>query len=131
MAFKITVQDGVMWVALTGRVTSDDLRSLADEAKKHEQGEAVPHRITDLTGISHMDFPHGEVFALAQKRRALTFPNRFKSAIIASQPLQVGYARMFQTLNDNPHIDIRVFSDEHSASQWIKEPLEQRDISEF
>lgn len=126
MAYQITVQDGVLLVALTGRVTGDDLKLLAEEARNYEGGEVVPHRITDMTGISEMDLPHRDLFALAEKRRALTFPNRFKSAIIANQPLQFGYARMFQTLNDNPHIDIRVFSDGHSASEWIKESPAQR-----
>jgi hypothetical protein len=60
-----------------------------------------------------------EISALAAKRRQLRFPNPLKSAIIARNPQHLGYARMFQILNDNPQITIRIFSDETSASRWI------------
>lgn len=43
------------------------------------------------------------------------FPNDFKSAIIVSTPVQRGMARMFQSLNDNPRITIRIFDDEAAA----------------
>ncbi len=120
MPYKITVENKVLRITLTGRVTSLDFDGIVTEAKNYEQNvDVVPHRITDMTGIVELGVNYPEISALAEKRRELHFPNPFKSAIIAVSKQHVGYARMFQTLNDNPQIAIRIFPDEASASEWI------------
>ena len=50
------------------------------------------------------------MFALAERRaqRAITAPTR--SALVAKRPVHYGFARMFQMLNDNPRIQIRIFA---------------------
>jgi len=45
--------------------------------------------------------------------------NYIKSAIVANNPSQFGFARMFQTLNDNPQIEIRIFPAAESAMEWL------------
>ncbi len=119
MAYQISIKNEVLQIALTGRLTANDLEGMALEAKKYESDAVVPHRITDMTGITEMDVYYPAVMMLAEQRRQLRFPNSFKSAIIASQPQHIGYARMFQTLNNNPQITIRIFPDATSASEWI------------
>jgi len=119
MPYTLKVENHVLRLTLTGRVTGSDLMRAAAEARNYEENvPVVPHRITDLDG-AELAIHYADVSALAGKRRELRFPNPFKSAIIARNPQQLGYARMFQTLNDNPQITIRIFSDELSASQWI------------
>jgi hypothetical protein len=120
MPYKITVENKVLRITMSGRVTGLDLDGLVTEAGNYEQNvDVVPHRITDMTGIVELAVNYPEVSALAEKRRELHFANRFKSAIIATCGQHLGYARMFQTLNDNPQITIRIFPDEASASEWI------------
>ena len=120
MPYTLTIENNVLRFTLTGRITGSDLMSAAAEARIYEENAPViPHRITDLDG-AELAIHYTDVSALAEKRRGLRFPNPFKSAIIARNPQQLGYARMFQTLNDNPQITIRIFSDELSASQWIE-----------
>jgi hypothetical protein len=123
MPWKITVENKVLRITLSGRVTGRDFEDLTAEAKNYEENvEVVPHRITDLTEVQEWAIHYPEISALADKRRELLFPNRFKSAIIATSHQHVGYARMFQTLNDNPQIAIRIFPDDASASEWIASP---------
>ena len=123
MPYKITVENKVLCIALSGRITGLDLDGLGAEMKNYEQNvDVIPHRITDMTGIVELAVNYPEVSTLAEKRRELHFPNRFKSAIVAANRQHVGYARMFQTLNDNPQIAIRIFPDEASASEWIASP---------
>jgi hypothetical protein len=123
MPYKITVENKVLRIALSGRVTGRDLVEIVAEAKHYEQDvDVVPHRITDMTGIVELAVSYPEVSTLAEKRRELHFPNRIKSAIIAASRQHMGYARMFQTLNDNPQIAIRIFPDEASAGEWIASP---------
>jgi hypothetical protein len=119
MPYTLKLENNVLRFTLTGRVTAGDLMHAAAEARSYEENvPIVPHRITDLDG-AELAIHYTDISALAGKRRELRFSNPFKSAIIARNAQQLGYARMFQTLNDNPQITIRIFPDESSASQWI------------
>ncbi len=120
MPYTIRVENNVVRVALTGCITASDLTALAGESKNYEHNVAVvPHRITDMTGIEELAIHYPDISALAAMRGQVRFPNAFKSAIIARNVNHVGYARMFQTLNDNPQIVVRIFPDEASANEWI------------
>lgn len=119
MAYTLKLENNVLRFTLSGRVTGSDLMSALFEVKKYEENvPVVPHRITDLDG-AEMAIHYVDISSMAAHRRQLRFPNPFKSAIIARNPQQLGYARMFQTLNDNPQITIRIFPDELSASDWV------------
>ena len=123
MPYTITVKNKVVHCALTGRITGLDLAALQGESKNYEQNvDVVPHRITDMTGIEELAIHFPDISALAAKREPLRFPNSFKSAIIARDMLHLGYARMFQTLNQNPQIVVQIFPDEASAIKWIACP---------
>lgn len=100
-------------------------------AELHEAGAAtwalerdrpvVPPRITDLTEVTDLDLDFNAVLRLAEDRKSRPFPNSFKSAIVAPKDHLLGFARMFQTLNDHPQITIRIFRDLPSARAWIGE----------
>ena len=119
MPYSIEMEDDVVHVRLTGRLTGLDLQKLCAEAVNYERQPVIPHRITDMRAVTEVAVHYPEIAAMAEKRRGIPFPHRFKSAIIADNPHHLVYARMFQTLNDNPHIAIRIFPDEPSASRWI------------
>jgi hypothetical protein len=61
----------------------------------------------------------------AAKRREAVLNHPIKSAFAAKLGLQVGFARMFQTLNNHKDIEIRIFADQKSAFQWLgyQEPV--------
>jgi hypothetical protein len=123
MPYKITVENKVIRVVLTGRITARDLVELTGESKNYEQNvDVIPHRITDMTGVEELAIHFPDISALAARRGPLRFPNSVKSAIIARDILHLGYARMFQTLNENPQIVVRIFPDEASAIEWITCP---------
>jgi hypothetical protein len=120
MPYTITVENNVIRTVLTGRITPRDLADLAAESKNYEYDVAViPHRITDMTKVEELAIHYPDISALAATRGQLLFPNSFKSAIIACSIIHLGYARMFQTLNRNPQILVRIFPDEASALEWI------------
>ena len=122
MPYKIQLEDNVIQIALTGRLTSHDLRGLMAEAVHYESAPVVPHRITDMSEITHLDLGFPEIMTAAAQRRVLKFQNSFKSAIIANRDLHLGYARMFQTLNDNPQIAIKIFAERKAADEWLMSP---------
>jgi hypothetical protein len=45
-----------------------------------------------------------------------------KSAIVAPMPVQVGFARMFQILNDHPQIEVQLFATLAEAEAWLVSP---------
>ncbi|HEX2854014.1 MAG TPA: hypothetical protein VHO24_12310 [Opitutaceae bacterium] len=79
-----------------------------------------PDRITDMSRVSGITLDFTAMEAFAAKRRNAPLKNRVKSAIVAPQPLQFGFARMYQTLNENRDIVIELFRDEASALQWLE-----------
>lgn len=120
MPYTITVENQVIRVVLTGRITSNDLVALVAESKNYEHNvDVIPHRITDMTAIEELAIHYPDISALAATRGQCRFPNTFKSAIIARNAHHLGYARMFQTLNHNPQIVVRIFPDEAAANEWI------------
>jgi hypothetical protein len=121
MACAVDVESGLIQVTLSGVVTGDDLRQIGDAAAEIEaKSSPITPRITDLTAVTELKIGYGEVQELAARRRVIQFPNSFKSAILVSSPSQLGMARMFQTLNDNPQITIEIFTDRASALAWVR-----------
>lgn len=121
MPYSIGIENDVLRVRLNGRVTGAELNGCCEDILLCEQqAKIVPHRVTDMTRAEELEVTYPEISALVEKRRNLQFPNRFKWAIVANTPLQLGFARMFQTLSDeNPKIAVRIFSDVAAAEQWI------------
>jgi hypothetical protein len=121
MSFAIATEPDLIRVTFSGILTEDDLRGIATAAADIERDVSpVPHRITDMTGVTELQISYPDVQALADNRRAFAFPNPFKSAIVIRGPAQLGMARMFQTLNDNPQITIEIFSDASEALTWLR-----------
>jgi hypothetical protein len=122
MPFVITEESELFYIKFTGVVTAGDLVEAAAVAWAAEKPKAVtPPRITDLSEATSMEIDFKAVWQLAENRKSKSFPNAFKSAIVAPKDHLLGFARMFQTLNDHPQITIRIFRDLPSAREWIGE----------
>lgn len=122
MAFEFnTGEDGIVYMTLSGRISRDDLvRIVRQMAELESQSEKSPHRLTDLTGVEGLDFEAGAIMDIAFVRRKAPLKNKVSSAIVAPTSLLYGYARIFQTLNDNPAVTLQIFPDKKSALAWLK-----------
>lgn len=121
MPFEIHDEGKFFSARLFGVLDLHDLNALVVEVERLESEAPTPRdRITDLTGLDRIDVGFEEVFAVANRRaqRPVTAPIR--SALIAIQPVHYGFARMFQMLNDNPRIQIRLFASRDEALQWFE-----------
>jgi hypothetical protein len=102
-------------------VTAEALHALADQLETLEAASpVVPHRLTDLSAVTDVQLTSEEMRHFAARRKALRFANSFRSAIVAVDDLHLGYARMFQILNDHPEITVRVFRDVAAAEAWLR-----------
>lgn len=122
MPFSISSGDAVMRIVLSGTLVPEELVRMADALAEAEGAAAVcPHRVTDLTGLTRFEIGFNDMSGLARRRRELSPANPIRSAIVAATPVQLGFARMFQTLNDHPQITMRIFPDLDGALAWLAE----------
>ncbi len=120
MAYQLQHIGGLIRFNLSGIVTLDDLLSAGAQMGRIEAEAPVsPHRITDMSPVQDLDLNFSRMEDFAARRRVAPLKNKVRSAIVAPQQVQYGFARMFQTLNDNPRIEIEIFSDCASAQQWL------------
>ena len=123
MAYEIRRDNGFLKVEFSGTLTNDDLTRAGQEMAAFEaKCDVVPHRIADVRPVNRLEIDFRSILAFAEDRKRRVFPNAFKSAIVASDIVHFGFARMFQTLNDNAQITIAIFGDGVSALEWLRVP---------
>lgn len=122
MAHRVSLRDGIIYLEVSGDVRAGDLdKWLADLQKVEKQCDPAPHRIADLRAATgQLEISGSEVWAAAKRRREEVVKNPIRSAIVGSGALQLGLARMYQTLDNNPRVRVEVFEDMEKAMDWIK-----------
>ena len=79
----------------------------------------APNRLTDLSAVSAPHPVFLDVQALANRRKIQPLANAVKSAIVAPRPIHIGFARMYQNLNNHPQITIEIFATAEDAEAWL------------
>lgn len=121
MPYRLTQEPTFLRIALQGRVSLADLQGALRELEALEASlTTLQDRLVDLTGVETTEVVGGDIFGIAERRKARSYPNAFRTAIVAPRPVQFGFARMFQTLNNHPFITIRVMTDEAEALAWLQ-----------
>lgn len=122
MPYSLQSSPGLIQFRVSGVVQLEDLLAAAREVQAIEAAAPVtPHRITDLSAAEDLDMTFSKMADFAALRRAACLKNKVRSAIVATMQVQVGFARMFQTLNDHPQIEIRIFDNHPEAMAWLRE----------
>jgi hypothetical protein len=121
MPFEISIEKDYLLIQLFGALTGEELLEAGRQLQKREEDDPLIPRVTDVTGIDELKLGFPDIEALANARRVLVFSTPIRSAIVATRPLHIGYARMFQTLNSNPSIDVRIVASREEALAWFKE----------
>ena len=119
MPFEISDEGTFHSARLFGVLDRADLNAVMDEVQRLENEGILGDRLTDLTALERIDVGFEEVFALAVKRGERKVSAPIRSALVANRPVQFGFARMFQMLNDNPRVQIRIFGNREEAQQWL------------
>jgi len=109
-------------IRMSGSISLPELLEHAQGVAAIEAGQSVtPHRIAILPSGLVCDLSFPELHAFAAKRRAARLKNPVKSAIVAADAVQYGFARMYQTLNEHPHLQVEIFQSEAVALAWLRE----------
>jgi hypothetical protein len=122
MAIEVEEEPGLFRLIFTGMLSDADLIEVGRLAAVLEDGRDVfPNRLADLTQAQGVSLSFNGILGLAEKRRVKDFPNPFRTAILVTNDVQRGFARMFQTLMDHPQVTIRIFDNAAAAMAWLKE----------
>jgi hypothetical protein len=123
MPYQIIQELAFLRLVFLNTITPQDLVSLAAELAAIEHALLVaPHRLTDLSQVSMTELSYPDVLAFVEHRKAERLRNSVKSALVAPMPVQVGFARMFQILNDHPQIEVQLFETLAEAEAWLMSP---------
>lgn len=123
MPATVTLEGDVIHATVTGALSPELLRELQVQLEAIEEGRpTIPHRVIDLSLATSVDLSFDGVAALARARASRTFPSRYKLALVAPDRVRFGYARMYQTLADNPSTVLAIFATVADARAWIAEP---------
>jgi hypothetical protein len=119
MPFEISDEGNWYRARLSGVLTRADLKAVTAEIERLEENGPPKDRVTDFTAVEQIDVGFEEVFGLAMRRAQRVVPAPIRSALVARKPVHFGFARMFQMLNDNPRLQIRIFPTAEEAEQWL------------
>ena len=120
MPIQIQADPALIRTNFSGNVTHAEFLDYFKELMRVESGfERIPDRLTDLSAVKQLDSSFSTMFDVTRVRRVQTFPNKFRSAIVATTAELYGVARMFQMLNDNPQIDVQIFKTMAEAETWL------------
>jgi hypothetical protein len=123
MPFELTTAGAILFARVFGVFTAPELNHLASEAEIAEASAPVSlDRITDLTAVERFEVGFREIYYFALRRSLQRFSKVVKSAIVVQEPVQLGIARVYEALNENPQIQIRILRSVTEAKEWFADP---------
>jgi hypothetical protein len=121
MICQYEYKDGILFVTFPETLSNNDFRLINKEIEIiEEEYSVIPNFIVSLNNVKTFIGDYFSVQELARQRAEITYPNNIMEAILVTNDFQMGFARMYQTVNDNPQLTIKIFKDEVKAVDWIK-----------
>ena len=124
MAYSISFDGPLLLIRLHGIVRIAELDAVASEVIELERGGTyTPSRLIDVRDVGDSTVRYPDLAQLAERSRTRPLAAPVRSAIVVAKPVQLGYARMFQILNEHPMITVHIFEDESAAREWLAPAL--------
>jgi hypothetical protein len=120
MPYTITMEPTFLRIILHGALTRQELNRLADALAAIDMQRAVAlHRLIDMRRVIAPYLTYPDVQAYTARRQARPVANAVRLAIVASRPIHLGFARMYQNLNEHPQMAIEIFATVEAAETWL------------
>jgi len=107
--------DGKLYDTVTGA----ELIELVTELVQLEQQIAGYNEFWDCSGVSEADVDYNKMMTMTNIESSSRQGLPAKNALLVKNNLQMGLARMYQTLMSDSNMDIRIFTDAQKARQWL------------
>jgi hypothetical protein len=120
MPYRVAFDGPTVVITFFGTLMPADLERVVDDILGIEDGgRNTPPRLIDLRGITSAAVGYPEMAQLAERAIARPLSGPVRTAIVVEQPVQLGFARMFQILNQHPQVTVQIFDDEPEARAWL------------
>lgn len=113
---------GDKWlVSMSGRVTVKLFKTFLAQVNKNEmQTEgSISRLILFSEEIDFADFNYNQSLEIAKVRVEHELPQKSKSAFVASDEFNFGFARMWATITSNIKFDANAFRQPDEALEWL------------
>ena len=123
MPIDIKEESGMFVAEFHGILTGSELLEGAKKVRVIEDTDNhTPPRLIDLSRVEAVNLDFESMHLFAKMRAASKLKNHARSAIIAPSQAQFGFARMYQSLNQNDRLEVSIFKDKASALAWLMSP---------
>jgi hypothetical protein len=120
MSYSIDANAAFIRVVYGGTLENNDIHGVLRDSLGTDGKELkLINRIEDMRKLHGIHIGFTELMDFAQNLRTIQLSKPVKTAILTSNPLQYGVARMFQSILEHPQMEIKIFSDEEEASHWL------------
>jgi hypothetical protein len=111
---------GVLRVTLKGALTSEELHNFITEMEELlQKRKKWPDNLLDLRTVELKKLGFTDMMSFAKRRESVVPPHAIRTALVAESPVITGFARMFQSMNNNPKITVEVFPTLAAADAWL------------
>ena len=121
MPIRIEILPDYVHVSWYGKLVNQDLAVLSTEMPKiGEQLRKVPNVLHTFDEVEGMGLQFEAMHTHGRHLGRIKLPNPSRTASVCNNGLAYGMARMMQSLNHNPDLQMEVFSDMETALRWLK-----------
>jgi hypothetical protein len=121
MSYSIDTSNRFIRVMCEGTLNKTDVQVVSRRPLIIDGNELTftNHIIVDIRKHDLIKIGYDELMTMAEYLRNIQLPRKIKSAIITINSLQYGIVRMLQTILEGAQIEVKIFSNDEEASNWL------------
>ena len=112
-------KDNILIQTFPETLSGNDFCLLDDEINSIEhEYSVVSNFVSNLKNLKSYNGKFNSIYEYAQKQVEKKSSTKIFEAFLVSNDFQMGFARVFQMLIDNPQISIKIFTDEIGSTNY-------------
>ncbi len=121
VSYTIDVQSSLVLTRASGTLTDDDVIQLKARLVRDPDFKPGMRELSDIRNIDHLDVtPAGVRAMVLQDKEDASQVASHKLALVLSEDVAYGMARMYQTLTESNMENVGVFRDIEEARAWLQ-----------
>jgi hypothetical protein len=121
MPYSIEKIPGLIKVTYWGTLNKEDVLGVIDHSFNGKVTDNSD-RIEDMRNLHSVQTGYADLIEVTKQLHGLQLPRTVKTALLTSNALQYGVARMFQSILDHPQMKLEIFTNEKEAMNWLQQP---------
>ena len=124
MPFRTEIKPEFVLIEWYGVLSNQDLMALGMELPRiGMELQKVPNVLHTFEKVEDSKLQFEAMHAHGRALARIKLPNRSRTASVCTSPLAFGMARMMQSLNHNPDLQMEVFNTMEEALAWLRIPI--------